>query len=206
MSNNFTTTPEIVSYGIGRQMGDQLANDPFDGMDANAVAAGLMDSLNRVASPISDEQFGKAFQEINEIMQAKQAEAAKAAAEVGEKFLQENAKKDNIIVTESGLQYEILVEGDGAKPTAESTVSTHYHGTLVDGTVFDSSVERGQPAEFPVNRVIAGWTEALQLMPTGSKWRLYVPQNLAYGEQGSGGKIAPYSTLIFDVELLKIVA
>lgn len=206
MSNNFTTTPEIVSYGIGRQMGDQLVNDPFDGMDANAVAAGLLDALNSVTSPISDEQFGKAFQEINDIMQVKQAEAALIAGEAGEKFLADNAKKDGIFITESGLQYEILTEGNGDKPTAESTVSTHYHGTLVDGTVFDSSVERGQPAEFPVNRVIAGWTEALQLMPTGSKWRLYVPQNLAYGAQGSGAKIAPYSTLIFDVELLEIVS
>lgn len=206
MSNNFTSTPDIVSYGIGRQMGDQLINDPFEGMNKEAVAAGLMDSMSNVASPISDEQFQKAFQEINEIMQAKQAELAKVAAEAGEKFLAENANKDGIVVTESGLQYEILVEGSGDKPSAESTVSTHYHGTLIDGTVFDSSVERGQPAEFPVNRVIAGWTEALQLMPTGSKWRLYVPQDLAYGAQGSGGKIAPYSTLIFDVELLEIVA
>lgn len=206
MSNNFTTTPEIVSYGIGRQMGDQLANDPFDGMDANAVAAGLLDALNGIASPISDEQFGKAFQEINDIMQVKQAEAAQAAAAIGEQFLADNANRDGVFVTESGLQYEILTEGSGDTPSAESTVSTHYHGTLVDGTVFDSSVERGQPAEFPVNRVIAGWTEALQLMPTGSKWRLYVPQDLAYGAQGSGAKIAPYSTLIFDVELLEIIA
>lgn len=206
MSNNFTTTPEIVSYGIGRQMGDQLANDPFDGMDANAVAAGLLDALNGIASPISDEQFGKAFQEINDIMQVKQAEAAQAAAAIGEQFLADNANRDGVFVTESGLQYEILTEGSGDTPSAESTVSTHYHGTLVDGTVFDSSVERGQPAEFPVNRVIAGWTEALQLMSTGSKWRLYVPQDLAYGAQGSGAKIAPYSTLIFDVELLEIIA
>jgi len=204
--SNFTTTPEIVSYGIGRQMGDQLVSDPFEGMSSAAVSAGLVDSLEGVESPISQEQFQKAFEEINAIMQAKQAELAKVAGAAGEEFLAENAKKDGIMVTDSGLQYEILVEGDGEKPAAESTVSTHYHGTLIDGTVFDSSVERGQPAEFPVNRVIPGWTEALQMMPAGSKWRLYVPQDLAYGAQGSGAKIAPFSTLIFDVELLEIVA
>ena len=143
---------------------------------------------------------------MNEMLQAKQEELGKVAAEAGEKFLAENAEKDGIVVTESGLQYEIITEGSGEKPSAESTVSTHYHGTLIDGTVFDSSVERGQPAQFPVNRVIAGWTEALQMMPVGSKWRLYIPHNLAYGPQGSGGAIAPYSALIFDVELLEIVA
>lgn len=206
MSENYTNTPDIVSYGIGRQMGDQLAADPFDGVNPKAVAAGLLDALDGKESSVSQEDMQKAFQEMNEIMQQKQAEQAKVAAEIGIKFLEENAKKDGITVTESGLQYEIITEGNGEKPTAESVVSTHYHGTLVDGTVFDSSVDRGTPAEFPVNRVIAGWTEALQLMPTGSKWRLYIPHNLAYGEQGSGGKIAPYSTLIFDVELLEIVS
>jgi len=206
MSNNYTTSPDIVSYGIGRQMGDQLASDPFDGINASAVAAGLLDALQGTASPIDDATFGKAFQEINEIMQAQQAEKSQAAAADGEAFLAENAKKDGIFITESGLQYEIITEGNGDKPSAESTVSTHYHGMLIDGTVFDSSVERGEPTQFPVNRVIPGWTEALQLMPAGSKWRLYIPQNLAYGAQGSGGKIPPYSALVFDVELLEIVA
>ncbi|NPA72854.1 MAG: FKBP-type peptidyl-prolyl cis-trans isomerase [Gammaproteobacteria bacterium] len=206
MSDQFTTTPQIVSYGIGRQMGDQLLSDPFDGLDANAVSQGVLDALNKVESTISQEQFAAAFGEINEIMQAKQAELAKTAGVEGETFLAANAQKDGIMVTDSGLQYEILVEGNGALPTAESVVSTHYHGTLIDGSVFDSSVERGQPAEFPVNRVIPGWTEALQLMPTGSKWRLFIPQELAYGAQGSGGKIAPYSALVFEVELLDIVS
>ncbi len=206
MSNNFTTTPEIVSYGIGRQMGDQLASDPFEGINAQAVAAGVIDSLEGTESPISQEAFAKAFEEINAVMQAKQAELAKVAGVEGEEFLAANAQKDGVFVTDSGLQYEIIIEGEGALPTAESVVSTHYHGTLIDGTVFDSSVERGQPAEFPVNRVIAGWTEALQIMPQGSKWRLYVPQELAYGPQGSGAKIAPFSALIFDVELLDIVS
>lgn len=204
--SNYTTTPDIVSYGIGRQMGDQLAADPFDGVNADAVAAGVMDALQGKESPVSQEQFAQAFQEMNEMLQAKQEELGKVAAEAGEKFLAENAEKEGIVVTESGLQYEIITEGSGEKPSAESTVSTHYHGTLIDGTVFDSSVERGQPAQFPVNRVIAGWTEALQMMPVGSKWRLYIPHNLAYGPQGSGGAIAPYSALIFDVELLEIMA
>lgn len=206
MSEKYTTSPDIVSYGLGRQMGDQLAGDPFDGMNPQAVAEGLLDALQRKPSPIDNDGFAKAFQEINEMMQAKQANMAKQAMAAGEAFLEENAQKDGIIVTESGLQYEILVEGNGDKPSAESVVSTHYHGTLIDGTVFDSSVERGQPAQFPVNRVIAGWTEALQKMPTGSKWRLYIPHDLAYGPQGSGGKIPPYSALIFDVELLEIVS
>lgn len=203
---SYTTTPDIVSYGLGRQFGDQLAADPFEGLNAEAMAQGLMDALQGKASPIADEQFRQAFQEINDMMQAKEAERAQVAAAEGEAFLAENAKKDNIVVTESGLQYEILVEDEGDKPSAESVVSTHYHGTLVDGSVFDSSVERGQPAEFPVNRVIPGWTEALQMMPKGSKWRLYIPHDLAYGPQGSGGKIPPYSALVFDVELLDILS
>ena len=203
---SYTTTPDIVSYGLGRQFGDQLAADPFEGLNAEAMAQGLMDALQGKASPIADEQFREAFQEINDMMQAKEAERAEAAAAEGEAFLAENAKQDNIVVTESGLQYEILVEGEGDKPSAESVVSTHYHGTLVDGSVFDSSVERGEPAEFPVNRVIPGWTEALQMMPKGSKWRLYIPHDLAYGPQGSGGKIAPYSALVFEVELLDILS
>jgi len=128
-------------------------------------------------------------------MQKVQAEQAKVASVEGEAFLAENAKKDGITVTDSGLQYEVLNQGSGEKPSKESTVKTHYHGTLIDGTVFDSSVERGQPAEFPVGGVIAGWTEALQLMPVGSKYRLFIPHELAYGERGAGGAIKPYAAL-----------
>ena len=118
----------------------------------------------------------------------------------------ENAEREEVTVTESGLQFEILTEGTGEKPAKTSTVRTHYHGTLIDGTVFDSSVERNDPAEFPVGGVIAGWTEALQMMSVGSKWRLYIPHNLAYGERGAGGAIKPYSALVFEVELLDIIA
>lgn len=205
MSNNYSSVEELVSYGIGRQMGQQLADNPFDGVSPAAVAQGLLDALNGVDMPYSNEQMQAAFGEINGRMQAKEAEQSKTLAAAGEAFLAENAKKAGITVTASGLQYEVITQGSGATPTRTSKVKTHYHGTLIDGTVFDSSVNRGQPIDFPVNGVIAGWTEALQLMPVGSKWRLYIPHNLAYGERGAGASIKPYSALIFDVELLDIV-
>ena len=125
--------------------------------------------------------------------------------EVGNKFLEENKVKEGVTTTESGLQYEIIIVGEGTIPTADSKVRVHYHGTLLDGTVFDSSVDRGEPATFGVNQVIKGWTEALQLMPVGSKWKLVIPSALAYGDRGAGGDIGPNSTLIFEVELLEIV-
>lgn len=205
MSQDFSSIEGRVSYGVGRQMGQQLIENPFDGINAAAVAQGLMDVLNNIENPFSNEQMQEAFGEINQRMQAKEAEKHKALAVEGETFLAANAKKPGITVTESGLQYEIITQGTGAIPTKTSRVKTHYHGTLIDGTVFDSSVKRGQPIDFPVNGVIAGWTEALQLMPVGSKWRLYIPHNLAYGERGAGGSIKPFSALIFDVELIDIV-
>ena len=122
----------------------------------------------------------------------------------GAAFLEQNGQREGVVTLPSGLQYEVLAEGDGASPGPTSTVTTHYHGTLIDGTVFDSSVQRGQPASFPVNRVIAGWTEALQLMQVGDKWRLYLPPELAYGDRGAGGAIGPGATLIFEVELLDV--
>jgi len=206
MSDIYTTSAQRASYGVGRQMGEQLASNPFNGLDANAVAAGLIDVLSGKESVVSAEAINEAFTEISAELQAKAAEEGKKFAAEGEAFLAENAKKDGIITTESGLQYEIMTEGTGELPTQASTVKTHYHGTLIDGKVFDSSVTRGMPAEFPVGGVIAGWTEALQLMPVGSKWRLFVPHNLAYGERGAGADIAPYSALIFEVELLEIIA
>ncbi|AQT60304.1 FKBP-type peptidyl-prolyl cis-trans isomerase [Cellvibrio sp. PSBB023] len=205
MSKQYSSVEDLVSYGIGRQMGEQLASNPFDGVSPEAVAQGVIDALNGVAMPYSNEEMQAAFEEINTRMQAQAAEKHKVLASAGEAFLAENAKKAGITVTASGLQYEVITQGSGAVPTATSKVKTHYHGTLIDGTVFDSSVNRGQPIDFPVNGVIAGWTEALQLMPVGSKWRLYVPHNLAYGERGAGASIAPFSTLIFDVELIDIV-
>lgn len=205
MSGKFSSVEELVSYGIGRQMGQQLAENPFDGVSPNAVAQGLLDALNGLAMPYSNEEMQAAFGEINSRMQAKEAEQSKGLAAAGEAFLAENAKKPGVTVTASGLQYEVITQGTGAIPTKTSKVKTHYHGTLIDGTVFDSSVNRGQPIDFPVNGVISGWTEALQLMPVGSKWLLYIPHKLAYGERGAGGSIKPYSALIFDVELIDIV-
>jgi FKBP-type peptidyl-prolyl cis-trans isomerase FklB len=202
----FETIEQRVSYGVGRQLGDQLRNNPFKEFDVSAVQAGLADALSDATSQVSDEDLNEAFSVISKKMQELEQAAAKEKSAEGEAYLVENAKRDEVTVLESGLQYEVLATGEGEKPTAASTVRTHYHGTFINGDVFDSSVDRGQPAEFPVGGVIAGWTEALQLMTEGSKWRLYVPYNLAYGEQGSQGAIPPYATLVFDVELLAIVS
>ncbi len=203
----FETTEQRASYGIGRQMGDQLAQGSFDGVDVEAVITGLRDSFHGEALRVPAEQIQAAFNEITQRLREAQEAQAKEAAAAGEQFLAENAKRDGVITLESGLQYEVITAGEegGEKPTAQSKVRTHYHGTFIDGKVFDSSYERGQPAEFPVGGVIAGWTEALQLMSKGAKWRLYVPFELAYGAQGSPGGIPPYSTLVFDVELLDIL-
>lgn len=206
MTDKFDTLESRACYGIGFQTGHQLTQQQFEGFSVEALMEGLNDALKGAEPQVTPDQINEAFQEINQRIQAQQAEQAKTMSAEGEKFLADNAQRDEVTVTASGLQYEIINEGSGEKPTAESTVSTHYHGTLIDGTVFDSSYERGQPAEFPVNGVIAGWTEALQMMPVGSKWRLYVPYNLAYGERGAGGAIGPYATLVFDVELLEIKA
>ncbi|KEQ19391.1 FKBP-type peptidyl-prolyl cis-trans isomerase [Endozoicomonas numazuensis] len=204
--SEYTSVEERVSYGIGRQMGDQLASNPIEGLSIDAVLAGLADSLNGAPSAVEHSAQQEAFNEMHQRIQAKEAEQAKELSAEGEKFLAENAKRAEVAVTDSGLQYEVLVAGDekGEKPGPDSTVRTHYHGTLLNGTVFDSSVDRGEPIEFPVNGVIAGWTEALQLMTVGSKWKLFVPYNLAYGAQGAGGVIGPYATLVFEVELLAV--
>jgi len=203
--SDLTTLEQHASYGIGLQMGQQLADNPFDGLDIAAVAAGLAAAFYGDEPEVSEDQIRAAFQVISGRMQDAESAKAQVAAAVGEAFLAENASKAGIVVTESGLQYEVLTAGSGAKPSRSDKVRTHYHGTLIDGTVFDSSYNRGQPAEFPVSGVIAGWTEALQLMPVGAKYRLYIPHNLAYGERGAGGAIKPYSALIFDVELLEIL-
>ncbi|WP_019616131.1 FKBP-type peptidyl-prolyl cis-trans isomerase [Psychromonas ossibalaenae] len=198
------TKEQQASYGIGLQMGEQLAANPFDGLSVAAVSAGIADACAGAESKVAQADLQAAFQVISERMQAAAAEKAKILGAAGAAYLAENAKKEGVVVTESGLQYEVIAAGEGEKPTAESTVSVHYHGCLVDGKVFDSSVERGQPAEFPVGGVIAGWTEALQLMTVGSKYKLTVPSELAYGERGAGAAIAPHSVLVFEVELLDI--
>jgi FKBP-type peptidyl-prolyl cis-trans isomerase FklB len=205
MSDQYQTAEQRVSYGIGRQMGEQILENPFEGLEIEAVLSGLADSLNHVEMPITEEDMEAAFEQVRERIKAQHAAAGAGQSAEGEAFLADNAKREGVTITASGLQYEILTEGDGSKPSSASTVRTHYHGTLIDGTVFDSSYERGEPAEFPVNGVIAGWTEALQMMGVGSKWRLFLPHELAYGERGAGGDIRPYAALVFDVELLDIL-
>ncbi len=201
---NLSTDETRVSYGIGRQLGDQLRDNPPPGASLDAILLGLTDAFNGQASRVSHEDLNASFKVIREVMQAEAQAKAQAAAGEGLAFLADNAKRDGITTLVSGLQYEVLTAGDGATPNADSNVRTHYHGTLINGTVFDSSYDRGQPAEFPVNGVIPGWTEALQLMKAGSKWRLYVPSELAYGAQGVGS-IPPHSVLVFDVELLEVL-
>ena len=201
---NLSTDETRVSYGIGRQLGGQLRDNPPPGVSLEAILAGLTDAFNGADSRVSEADLSASFKVIRDVMQAEAAAKAEAAAAAGKEFLVENAKREGITTLASGLQFEVLTAGEGAKPTRESNVRTHYHGTLIDGTVFDSSYERGQPAEFPVGGVIAGWTEALQLMNAGSKWRLYVPSELAYGAQGVGS-IPPHSVLVFDVELLDVL-
>ena len=208
--SEFNFSPDLasdegrVSYGIGRQLGGQLRGNPPPGVNLDSLLAGLTDAFAGLDSRVGEEELNASFAVIREIMQAEAAAKAEAAAGVGRLYLEQNAQREGITVLPSGLQYEVLVAGDGPKPSREDQVRTHYHGTLIDGTVFDSSYDRGQPAEFPVGGVIAGWVEALQLMGTGSKWRLHVPSELAYGAQGVGS-IPPHSVLIFDVELLDIL-
>lgn len=201
---NLSTDETRVSYGIGRQLGDQLRENPPPGISLDAVIAGIRDAFSSAESQVSPEDLNASFAVIRERMQAEAQQKAEAAAGEGKAFLADNAKRDGVTTLASGLQYEVLTAGDGVKPTRDDQVRTHYHGTLIDGSVFDSSYQRGQPAEFPVGGVIAGWTEALQLMGVGSKWRLYVPSELAYGAQGVGS-IPPHSVLVFDVELLAVL-
>jgi len=199
-----STDETRVSYGIGRQLGGQLRDNPPPGVSLEAILVGLTDAFRGHESRVSEEELNASFKVIREIMQAEQQAKAEAAAGEGRAYLAENAKRAEVTTTPSGLQYEVLSSGDGAKPAGDSTVRVHYHGTLTDGTVFDSSYNRGEPAEFPVNGVIPGWTEALQLMTAGSKWRVHVPSELAYGAQGVGS-IPPHSVLVFDVELLEVL-
>lgn len=189
------------SYSLGMNIGASLMNDGLDNVVIADLANGLEDMLKNSDLKVTAQEAQQILQTGIQEAQSKKFGAVK---EEGAAYLAENAKKDGVTVLESGLQYEVISEGTGNKPAATDNVTVHYTGKLVDGTVFDSSVERGQPATFPVNGVIPGWVEGLQLMTEGSKWRLHIPFNLAYGEQGAGGSIPPFATLIFDVELIKI--
>lgn len=199
-----------ISYALGLNIGQQLKQMGMSGkLSVTDFAASISDVLEDKklqVSPAEAQQLLAAFfDDLEKQQQAAAAEAGKAAREAGEKFLAENAQKAGVTVTASGLQYEVITEGTGRQPKASDTVSCHYHGTLIDGTVFDSSYQRGEPCEFGLRQVISGWTEGVQLMKEGAKYRFYIPYNLAYGERGAGQSIPPYSALIFDVELLKVL-
>lgn len=199
-----------LSYALGLGIGQQLMQMGLkDSLVIDDFAASIADVLNDNDLKVSHQE-GQAivnafFQDLESKQKAAQAEAGKAAKTAGEDFLAENAKKDGVTVTKSGLQYEVLNEGSGKKPKATDTVRCHYEGRLLDGTVFDSSYKRNEPAEFGLQQVIAGWTEGVQLMAEGAKYRFYIPYMLAYGEGGAGAMIPPFSTLVFDVELIKVL-
>ena len=191
---------DSVSYSLGVNIGENIKTQ-FEDIKINNFLSGMQEVIDGVEPKINNDQ---ALMVIQNYFTKKQSAKSEVKIEEGRKFLEENSKKEGVITLASGLQYEVIVDGYGEKPKLEDNVTTHYHGTLIDGTVFDSSVDRGEPASFQVGGVIKGWTEALQLMTVGSKWKLYVPYDLAYGERGAGPQIGPYSTLIFEVELLNI--
>lgn len=199
--SNAQINMDSLSYSLGVLMAQSLQKQGISTLDASSYTKGVQDMLKGADLDID---ISKANQIVQEYMQAQQAKQYEGAIEAGKEFLGKNAQREEVTVLPSGLQYEVLKAGDGPKPASSDKVTVHYHGTLLDGTVFDSSVDRGQPATFGVTQVIQGWVEGLQLMPQGAKWRLFIPYDLAYGERGAGGKIGPYSTLIFEVELLKI--
>lgn len=202
-----TTLEDKAGYAIGLQVGKQVAKTK-DLVNKDALIMGLNDALAGKSSKLSDEDIQKAMQEFSVKAQAKAMEAMKKAFEEnkkkGEAFLAANKSKEGVVTLPSGLQYKIITQGTGKTPSASDTVETNYKGTLIDGTEFDSSYKRGQTATFPVNGVIAGWTEALQLMKEGGKWELYIPSSLAYGEKGAGQVIQPNSTLVFEIELISV--
>lgn len=197
-----------VSYALGLGIGSQLKSMGADSLNIDDFAQAIKDTISGAELKVSHKESQQIVQEFFKEQEAKQraqaAENGKVAREEGEKFLAENAKKDGVQVTESGLQYSVIKEGTGRSPKATDTVVCHYEGFLTNGTVFDSSIQRGEPAAFPLNAVIAGWTEGLQLMKEGGKTRFFIPYNLAYGEAGAAGAIPPYAALIFDVELLEV--
>lgn len=192
---------DSINYVLGVEIANNIKSQGMDSINMEAFSKGLNDVFKGNSLMVAKDQNMQLLSTYFQALYAKKTEANKA---VGEKFLAENKTKEGVVTLPSGLQYKILKEGTGPKPAATDKVTTHYHGTLIDGTVFDSSVERGEPASFKLNEVIPGWTEALQLMPVGSKWKIFVPSNLAYGERGAGNDIGPHAALIFDVELLSI--
>lgn len=203
----FKTEKDKVSYAVGMDIGNMMARQPID-IDVNMFIKGFNDVMKKNKTLLTEQEFRETMMALQKEMMAKQGERMKTVGDKnkqeGESFLAENKKKEGVKTLPGGLQYKIIKEGTGKIPKATDTVTTNYRGALIDGTEFDSSYKRGQPATFQVNGVIKGWTEALQLMKTGSKWQLFIPSNLAYGDKGAGQQIGPNAVLIFDIELLSI--
>ena len=197
-----------LSYALGIGIGSQLAGTGAKELNIDDFAQAIKDVISgselKVDNAEAQTLVQNFFQEQEAKQQAAAAEAGKVAKAAGEAFLAENGKKDGVVTLPSGLQYQVLKEGDGKKPSATDQVVCHYEGTLIDGTVFDSSYQRNQPATFGLNQVIAGWTEGVQLMQEGAKYRFFIPYNLAYGERGAGAQIPPFAALVFDVELIEV--
>ncbi len=203
-STGLETDSQKLSYGLGMNIGFGMAQQGIPDLDSVALAEGISDALNGIEPRVTQEELQLVITRVREKEMAKMAALTEENARQGAIFMAENGKREGVISTESGLQYEVISSGEGESPTAESVVKTHYRGTLIDGSEFDSSLD-GEPAEFALNRVIPGWTEALQLMKVGDKWKLFLPADLAYGPQSPGPGIPPNSTLIFEIELLEVV-
>ncbi len=198
-----------LSYALGIGIGSQLAGMGAKGLDIDDFAQAVKDVISGTPLKVNNAEAQSLvqafFKEQEDKQRAAAAEAGKVAKAAGESFLADNAKKEGIVVLPSGLQYQVLKEGNGKKPSSTDQVKCHYEGTLIDGTIFDSSYQRNEPATFGLNQVIAGWTEGVQLMSEGAKYRFFIPYNLAYGERGAGAQIPPFAALVFDVELLKVL-
>ncbi len=197
------TDQQKVSYVLGYQAGAQMKQQNMK-VDFDTLTKAIKDGLDGVTPRLNGEQAAAVMQKFQAEQKAEQAKAGEENAKAGIAFLAENKNKSGVVTLENGLQYKIIKAGTGNKPKATDSVSVHYRGTLIDGKEFDSSYSRGEPTSFPVNRVIPGWTQILQLMKEGAKWQVFIPSELAYGERGAGGDIGPDSTLIFDVELIKV--
>ena len=198
------TPAQKASYGIGLNMGKSLAQEGMDDLDSQAVAQGIEDAIGKKEQKLTDEQLMEAFTFLQTSAEERMVEMNAKAVEAGKKFLEDNAKREGVKTTESGLQYEVVKAAEGRQPTENDVVTVHYEGSLTDGTVFDSSIKRGSPIDLPVGGVIPGWVEGLQLMHVGEKYKLYIPSELAYGEQSPSPLIPANSVLVFDLELLDI--
>ncbi|MFF7863444.1 FKBP-type peptidyl-prolyl cis-trans isomerase [Pseudomonas monteilii] len=203
-SPELKTPAEKASYGIGLNMGKSLAQEGMEDLDSKAVALGIEDAVGKKEQRIKDEELVEAFTALQKRAEERLAKASEEAASAGKKFLEENAKKPGVVTTASGLQYEVVKKADGPQPKPTDVVTVHYEGKLIDGKVFDSSVERGSPIDLPVSGVIPGWVEGLQLMHVGEKYKLFIPAELAYGAQSPSPLIPANSVLVFDLELIAI--